>query len=214
METEAETPEKQSLERKRAKVKGVRRWIRKARILFAVFTVLLAGYIFLSYGVYTVPGEFHASSNKIQSPVSEVQPGDTLVLLNMNLWREPKLGDIVIYDHPNPRDGVPGQLIGRIAGMPGEKLVRVGPTMKLGDRLPLPVGFSLGPDTKLKDGDVIPEGEYLIVIDTDAIAYADSRDFGFIRRDAIQKRVIFNLAFMLGQRSAPADDDAGANGGN
>lgn len=202
MEAEAKNPETQALEQKRAKARGVRKTLRWVRVGFALITLTLAGYIFLSYGIYTVPGEYHASSTKIQSPISEVQPGDTLVLLNLNLWREPKLGDIVIYDHPNPRDGVPSQLIGRIAGMPGETLTRVGPTMKVADRLPLPVGFGMGGGS-LKSGDVVPDGAYLIVTDTDAVAYADSRDFGFINGEAIQKKVVFNLAFMLGQRAAP-----------
>ena len=49
----------------------------------------------------------------------------------------------------------------------------------------------------------------VIVTDTDAVAYADSRDFGFIQRDAIQKKVIFDLAFILGQRTAqPAGNNA------
>jgi signal peptidase I len=212
MENEPENPEKQSLDRKRAKVRGVRRWIKRARIIFALVTVTLAVYIFLSYRIYTVPGEYHATSNKIQSPITEVQPGDTLVLLNLNLWREPRLGDIVIYDHPNPRDGVPSQLIGRIAGLPGEKIVRNGPTMQVADRLPLPVGFPYGEDVPINSGDVVPDGEYLIVTDTDAVAYADSRDFGFIKREAIQKKVIFDLAFILGQRTAPPADNNAASG--
>ncbi|MCA8918074.1 MAG: hypothetical protein KDB32_03270 [Planctomycetes bacterium] len=199
MEAEPENPETQALEKKREKARGVRKTLRRVRVGFALVTLTLAGYIFLSYGIYTVPGEYHASSTKIQSPISDVQPGDTLVLLNLNLWREPKLGDVVIYDHPNPRDGVPSQLIGRVAGLPGETLTRVGPTMKVADRLPLPVGFGMGGNS-LKSGDVIPEGEYMIVTDTDAVGYADSRDFGFIRGETIQKKVIFNLAFMLGQR--------------
>jgi hypothetical protein len=53
---------------------------------------------------------------------------------------------------------------------------------------------------------VIPEGEYLIITDTDAVAYADSRDFGYVKRDAIQKKVVFNLAPMLGQRELKQPD--------
>jgi signal peptidase I len=196
------TPENQPLERRRAQVKGAKRWIKRARIGFALITVLMGIYIFSSYGVYTLPGEYVATSNKIQSPIRDVMPGDTVVLLNLNLWREPKLDDIVIYDHPDPKDGVPGRLIGRIAGLPGERVVRNGPTMQVGDRPPLPVGFPFGPDVAVRGDAVIPEGEYLIVADNDAVAYADSRDFGYVKRDAILKKVIFNLATMIGQRQA------------
>ena len=196
-------PQQAELQRRRAQVKGFKRWVRRLRIALALVTVVLAVYIFLSYGIYTVPGEYRATSNKIQSPISEVQPGDTLVLLNLNLWRHPRLGDIVIYDHPDPKDGAPSQLIGRVAGLPGETVHAQLPSFRVGDRLPLSVGFVVGPDAALKDGDVIPEGKYLIVTDNDAIAYADSRDFGYIDRAAMHKKVIFNLAFVLGQRQAP-----------
>jgi len=206
-------PQQAELQRRRAQVKGFKRWVKRLRIALALATVVLAVYIFLSYGIYTVPGEYRATSNKIQSPISEVQPGDTLVLLNLNLWRDPRLGDIVIYDHPDPKDGAPSQLIGRVAGLPGETVHAQLPSFRVGDRLPLSVGFVVGPEAALKDGDVIPEGKYLIVTDNDAIAYADSRDFGYIERTAMHKKVIFNLAFILGQRQlkqpespAPAEE--------
>ncbi|MBZ0135881.1 MAG: signal peptidase I [Planctomycetes bacterium] len=195
-----------SLERKRSQVKLFKRWMRRARVLFALVVVVMGVYFMVSYGVYTLPGEYRAGSNKIQSPVDEVMPGDTVILLSLNLWREPKLGDIVIYDHPDPKDGVPSQLIGRIAGLPGETVHAVLPTFRVQDRQPLNVGFVVGPDAALKDGDVIPAGEYLVVADTDAVAYADSRDFGYVKRAAIKKKVIFNLAYMIGQRSAPEPD--------
>ena len=203
-----EKPVDPAIQRKRAQVNGFKRWLKRLRIIFAVASVCLAVYIFMSYGVFTLPGEYRAGTNKVQSPITEVQPGDTVILLSLNLWREPKLGDIVIYDHPDPKDGVPSQMIGRVAGLPGETIKRVGPTMQVSDRLPLPVGFPLGAGVKIQDGAVVPDGEYLIVTDTDAVAYADSRDFGFVKRDAMQKKVIFNLAFILGQRMAePASND-------
>ena len=191
-----------SLERKRSQVKTFKRWVKRMRIVFALVVVVLGIYFMLSYGIYTLPGEYQADSNKIQSPIDEVMPGDTVILLSLNLWREPKLGDIVIYDHPDPKDGVPSQLIGRVAGLPGETIHQQLPSFQVEDRLPLNIGFVVGPEAALKDGDVIPEGEYLIVTDTDAIAYADSRDFGYVPRESIRKKVIFNLAFIIGQRSA------------
>jgi signal peptidase I len=200
MPQDAPNPETKPVERRRAQIKGAKRWIKRLRIAFALVTVVMGVYIFLSYGVYTLPGEYRAGSNKVQSPINDVMPGDTVVLLTLNLWRDPKLGDIVIYDHPDPKDGVPGRLIGRVAGLPGERVVRNGPTMQVGDRPPLAIGFPLGPDVAIKDDAVIPEGEYLVVADNDAVAYADSRDFGFVKRDAILKKVIFNLATVIGQR--------------
>ncbi|MCA8915283.1 MAG: signal peptidase I [Planctomycetes bacterium] len=205
-----EQPVDASLQRKRAQVTQFRRWLKRVRIAFAVGTVFLAVYIFMSYGVYTVPGEYRPLSNKVQSPITEVQPGDTVILLNLNMWREPKLGDIVIYDHPDPKDGVPSQLIGRVAGLPGEVVTRTGPTMQVGGRLPLPVGFPLGKDVQVKDNATIPEGSYLVVTDTDAIAYADSRDFGYVKREAMKKKVIFNLAYILGQREVKTPQPANA----
>ena len=189
-----------SLQRGRSRISTFKRWLKRMRILFALVVVVMGVYFVMSYGVYTLPGEYRAGSNKIQSPIDEVMPGDTVILLTLNLWREPKLGDIVIYDHPDPKDGVPSQLIGRIAGLPGETIHQQFPTFYVEDRLPLGIGFVAGRDAALKDGDTVPEGEYLIVTDTDAIAYADSRDFGFVPRESIKKKVIFNLAFIIGQR--------------
>jgi signal peptidase I len=199
------TPD-QPTERHRAQVRGAKRWVKRARIILMLVSVVLCVYVLVSYAVYTVPGLYEPGSNKIQSPIEDVMPGDTVMLLQLNLWREPKLGDIVIYDHPDPQGDVPGQLIGRIAGLPGETVRRNGPTMQVGEREPLPVGFPIGPQVPIKDEAVIPEGEYLIITDTDAVAYADSRDFGYVKRDAIQKKVVFNLAAMLGQRELKQPD--------
>lgn len=191
----------QTLERKRSQVKSFKRYVKRLRIVFALAVVILGVYFMTSYSVYTLPGEYRASSNKIQSPIDEVMPGDSVILLNLNLWREPKLGDIVIYDHPDPKDGVPSQLIGRVAGLPGETVHSQFPTFRVNDRLPLGIGFVAGQDAALKDGDVIPEGEYLIVTDNDAIAYADSRDFGYVPAGLIRRKVIMDLSPLLGGRS-------------
>jgi signal peptidase I len=206
MVTDTVTPPDQPTERRRAQVRGAKRWIKRVRITLMLVSVVLCVYVLLSYAVYTLPGMYQPDSKKIQSPIDDVMPGDTVVLLKLNLWREPKLGDIVIYDHPEPKDGVPSQLIGRVAGLPGEPVKRNGPAMQVGGREPLPVGFPMGPQVPIKDEAVIPEGEYLLITDTDAVAYADSRDFGYVKRDAIQKKVVFNLAPMLGQRQPKQPD--------
>lgn len=180
-------------------VKGARRWIRRARILLAACVLLLGVYAWLSYRLYTLPGQYDETIKTAQAPVEGVMPGDTLLLQNLNLWREPKLGDLVIYDHPDPKDGAPGSLIGRVVGMPGEKVERRGPTMAVGGREPLGVGFDLGEGARINDGDVIPEGRYMIVVDFDSLPYVDSRNLGYIDRDAITRRVVLNISVWQGR---------------
>jgi hypothetical protein len=200
MSNDAHEPPNKQVERRRAQVKGFKRWVKRLRLIIAAGGVALAVYAYMSYGVFTMPGKFDATSNKVQSPINDVMPGDTVVLLNLNLWREPKLGDVVFYDHPAPHDGAPETMLGRIAGLPGETVKRAGPTMTIGGRAPLPVGFDLGDEVAVKDGDVIPEGRYLIITDTDALAYGDTRDFGYVSRDSIHRKVVMNLAPLLGHR--------------
>lgn len=186
----------------RARLGGVqtaRRWIRRGRLLLAGCVLLLGLYAWLSYRLYTLPGQYDETIKTAQAPVEGVMPGDTLLLQNLNLWRDPKLGDLVIYDHPDPKDGAPGSLIGRVVGMPGEKVERRGPTMAVGGREPLGVGFDLGDGVKVNDGDVIPEGRYLIVVDFDSLPYVDSRNLGYIERDAITRRVVLNISVWQGR---------------
>lgn len=182
------------------KITAARRWVKRSRYVFMAVVTLLLLYVVVSYKIFTLPGAFDPTLNKIQSPVEGVEKGDMVLLLKLNLWREPKLNDIVIYDHPAPRDGVPEALIGRIAGLPGETITRVGPTLSVGGRDALAVGLGIGPTVKVKDGDVIPEGCYLILSDTDALAYADSRDFGYIEAGKIRSKVSINLSVWFGQR--------------
>jgi len=184
----------ENLARRPKPLAGARRWFRRIRLVLAVPLLLILIYIILSYTVYTVPGTHNPESRRVQSPIEDVRKGDMLLLLKLNLWRDPRLHDIVIYEHPNPGDGVPTDLIGRIQGLPGETVVRVGPTMSVGGRDALNVGFDIGIGAAIQDNEVIPEGHYLIVADTDALAYADSRDFGFVSRDAIRQRVALNLS--------------------
>jgi signal peptidase I len=186
------------LERKRAAVHSVKRWIKRIRLILAVALAVLALYVGLSFRVNTLPGVHDPDSPRVQSPIPELRRGDTLLLLNLNLWRKPKLNDIVIYDHPDPREDGPIQMLGRIAGLPGESLQRVGPTMAVAGRPPLTVGFDIGPEVAIQDGDTIPQGHYLILYDTDAVAYADSRDFGFVPQRLIRRKVVMNLSPLFG----------------
>ncbi|MBX3458865.1 MAG: signal peptidase I [Planctomycetes bacterium] len=182
------------------RVKGFKRWVKRLRVALALVLVLLAVYVLLSYSVFTVPGTFDPESKRITSPINDVQQGDTLLLLKLNLWREPRLGDIVFYEHPDPRDDAPETLLGRIAGLPGEKVTAQLPTFSVGGREPLGIGWVMGAQAGIKDGDVIPDGHYLIVTDNDAVAYGDSRDFGYVPQEKITQRVALNLAGVFGQR--------------
>ncbi|MBE7493296.1 MAG: hypothetical protein HS108_16255 [Planctomycetes bacterium] len=182
-------------------VRGVRRWVRLARVVLTVGVLLLGAYAWLSYRLYTLPGTADPQARTAQAPVEGVLPGDTLLLQNLNLWREPKLGDLVIYTNPEPRDGAPESLLGRVAGLPGERLERQGPTMAVGGREPLGVGFDLGDGARIRHGDVIPEGCYLILADFDSLPYIDSRNVGYISRGAISRRIVLNISAWQGRRS-------------
>lgn len=183
-----------ALERTRARVQGAKRWIRRLRLVLALLLVLLVVYVALSYRVYQLPG-----GARDASPLADVTPGDTVLLLNLNLWRAPKLGDVVLYDHP---DSPNEMLIGRVAAMPGESMHRAGPTMSAGNRPPLGVGFGFGSDFPVQDGDTIPDGHYLLLADSDAVSYADSRDFGYVPVDLIRRKVVMNLSPLFGSDDA------------
>ncbi|MCC6465758.1 MAG: signal peptidase I [Planctomycetes bacterium] len=190
-------------DRRVAVVGRVRRWARRLRWVMAGVLGLLLVYIGISFKVMTLPGQYDPAIKTPQTPIESLQPGDSVLLLTLNLWREPRLGDVVLYRNPKAGLDSPEQLIGRVAGMPGEKLARTGPTMSVGGREPLGVGFGFGQTGDVKDGAVIPDGHFLILADHDALAYADSRDVGFVPRDAVLQRVAMNLMPLLG-RSAPA----------
>lgn len=182
-----------ALDRNRARVRGAKRWIRRVRHVLAFVLVLLVVYVALSYRVYQLPG-----SAGDASPLDDIAPGGTVLLLSLNLWRAPKLGDVVLYERP----GQPAELlIGRIAGLPGESVTRVGPSMSVGGRTPPGVGFSIGADVPIADGDHVPAAHYLILADTDAVSYADSRDFGYVPAGLIRRKVIMDLSPLLGGRS-------------
>lgn len=173
-----------------------RRIVKRLRLVLAMVVGLLALYAALSYRVFTVPGEYDAKRAE-KFPVCGIEPGDSLLLQNLNLWREPRLGDVVVYRPKGDDDW-----IGRIAGMPGERLERTGATMRVGGRAPLDVGFGIGPEMKVRDGDVIPDGCYLILADRDEADYEDSRAFGYVPREVIRNRVALNFADLFGRDAA------------
>jgi hypothetical protein len=161
----------------------------------SMMVVTLGGaFIWLSYSFFTVPGAPTPASQRAQFPVEGILPGDTLWLVNFNLGREPRLRDVVFYRSQSAGDGAPDMLVGRIVGLPGESLQRRGPTMAVGGREPLSIGFDPGDDMPVKDGDVIPPGRYLVVCDTDSVPYPDSRTLGYIEQERIRQRVAMNIS--------------------
>lgn len=183
---------------KRAPMAGARRAIIGLRWVLMLVTLVFAAYILTTYSLYTVPGEYDLREAAPLRP--DVEKGDTLLLQNFNFGRTPRLHDIVAYRQPGSGRDAAASLIGRIAGMPGEKLERVGPTMRVGGRDPMSIGFDIGPQAALNDGDMIPEGKYLVLVDTDAEVYPDSRRLGFIAREDITQRVGMNLATWFGRK--------------
>lgn len=174
-------------------------WTKRLRVVLVVCVLLLGLYAWVSYRLYTLPGVHDPANKGPQAPVEGVQPGDTVLLQNLIMGREPRLGDLVIYTNPEPKDGAPSHLIGRVVGMPGETVKRAGPTMAVAGRDPLGIGFDLGDGVKIVDGDVIPDGCYMIVVDFDGLPYLDSRNLGYIARDSILRRVVLNITAWQGR---------------
>lgn len=161
------------------------------RLIRAGLTLTVLGlmaFAWINYTYFTVPGERDS-----QPVLFDISRGDALILARYRPWREPMVGDIVFYRAPQAAAD-DAFLIGRIEGVPGETVRRRGPTMTVGGREPLAVGFELSPDAPVKDGDIIAEGCYLVLVDSDAVAYTDSRTHGYIGRDQIEYRLALNLA--------------------
>lgn len=161
------------------------------RLIRAGLTLTVLGlmaFAWLNYTYFTVPGERNS-----QPVLFDISRGDALILARYRPWRPPMVGDIVFYRAPGGADDA-ALLIGRVEGVPGETVRRRGPTMTVGGREPLAIGFELSPDAPIKDGDIIAESRYLILVDSDAVAYTDSRIHGYIGRDQIEYRLALNLA--------------------
>lgn len=199
--------ELEKLNKKRAKMAGYKRWVRRGRWLFSIMVAILLTYSYLSYTIYTVQGRYNPASQAPQSPIYDVQPEDMLLLQKLNLWRDPKVGDVVIYRKTGTDTAVEGTLVGRIAGLPGENIKRLGPTMTVNGRDALPVGFSVGLGEKVKAGDTIPDGQYMIITDTDDMPFPDSRTLGYIPRGDILYRVSTNITLLFGRAQAVDSDN-------
>ncbi len=167
--------------------------LRGLRLVFGLLVMLLMLFGFLNYDLYQVPGE------KGGGKVFGIGRGDSLLLARYRFWRDPRLDDVVFY-RASEEKGETGYQVGRVVGLPGEKVARHGPTMAVAGREPLAIGFEIGPNAKIKDGDVIPEGRYLILVDDDSYDYGDSRRYGYIALENIEYRLAMNLAGMWGQK--------------
>jgi signal peptidase I len=166
--------------------------LRGLRMFLGLLVMMLLLYGFMSYDIYTVPGEQGGPA------MFGIQRGDRLLLARYRFWREPRLGEVVFYRAPGSDESA--SQVGRIVGMPGEKVERHGPTMRVGGREPLVVGFGLGPDSLIKDGDVIPEGQYFLLAENDQYDYPDSRRFGYVPLANIQFRFAMNMSDTWGER--------------
>jgi len=167
--------------------------LRAIRVLLTFLVLGLMAFAYINYGLYTVPGD------KGREVFFGIAPGDSLVIARYRFWRSPQLGDVVFYNAPGAASDQ-ARLIGRVSGLPGERIARRGPTMAIGGREPMAVGFELGDSARIRDGDVIPEGKYLILVDSDAVTYADSREHGYIPLDSIEYRLALNLAAFWGRK--------------
>lgn len=169
-----------------------RGWFRAIRLFLGLLVMALMVYGFLTYDFYTVPGS--ASGPDFMG----VRRGDRLLIARFRFWRPPRVGDVVFYRPPGAAE-TEANVLGRVVGLPGEKVERVGPTMRVGGREPLAVGFELGPNAKIKDGDIIPEGSYLVLCDDDHVSYPDSRDYGYIPLENLQYRLALNISDTWGR---------------
>lgn len=189
--------------RKLGAVNTAKRWMKRARLVLGLFVLLMGAYAVVSYRAFTLPGAPDPTAKTVQSPIAGIEPGDTLLLQNFSLGREPKVGDVVLYRNPLTVNAEQETLLGRVVGLPGETVKREGATMRIAGRERLAVGFDIGVGGPVKEGDTIPEGSYLIAVDTDAVAYPDSRSLGYIAADNIQRRVVTNFSAWSRPRRSP-----------
>jgi hypothetical protein len=110
---------------KPAPFSGARKAIRLMRWVLMAMVLAFAAYALTTYGTYTIPGKYQPKEAGPLSP--DVEKGDTILLQNFNFGRSPKLYDIVVYREPGKGRDEPSGLVGRVLGMPGDKLERVGP---------------------------------------------------------------------------------------
>jgi signal peptidase I len=185
--------QQQRVSRARGAMRATRRWIRRARFVLGAVVVLLLVYAVVSYRIVTL----HGGPGVL--PLEGVQYGDSLLTQYFNLGRAPVRGNLVIYTDPqNPGE----ELLGRVVGLAGDSVGRDGPAVHVAG-VRLAVGFHLA-GALPEDGEV-PTGKVLILTDNDDVGYRDSRDFGFVPLDHLQRRVAVNLSASFGWRRQPAE---------
>ncbi|HUW62851.1 MAG TPA: signal peptidase I [Candidatus Bathyarchaeia archaeon] len=114
--------------------------------------------------------------------------------LRLMSWGQPRRGDLVLYRPPKEGKDIPHYLVGRIAGLPGERVFLDGGKLEvngapvgspvLAERL-FPSGDGVGPyaRSKGKEYSLVPEGRvFILTEDDDPEAHLDSRTVGWVPR--------------------------------
>ena len=114
-------------------------------------------------------------------------------LLAFVRWGGPARGDLVLYHRPKAPKDEPKMLLGRVAGLPGERVFLKDGKLQIND-VPLDAPASLAERqyatddgvgryarSKGKDFSLVPEGHYFVLTDSDLPdEHWDSRTFGWI----------------------------------
>ena len=114
--------------------------------------------------------------------------------LRLVSWGQPRRGDLVLYQPPKEGKDIPRFLVGRVAGVPGERVfldngkleVNGAPVEKstMAERV-FPSGEGVGPyaRSKGKDYSLVPESHvFILTEDDDPEAHLDGRTVGWVPR--------------------------------
>ncbi|HJY98300.1 MAG TPA: signal peptidase I [Patescibacteria group bacterium] len=112
------------------------------------------------------------------------------------VFRSPKRGDVVIFTSSNNQD-----FFARIVGLPGERLAIRNGRVYINDEVLeepyLPAGvktlvvYNVSENPVISETNVlIPKGSYVVMGDNRKNS-SDSREYGFIKRSSIQKRIFY-----------------------
>ena len=133
-------------------------------------SIMVATFAFAAIGFYTVEGS---------SMYPAISPGDRLLIYR---WARIRKGDVVILSLPNS-----DQLaVKRVMGVPGDKVAFFGNFIRVADhQLPL----KQKPHPELANADEVPVDSMFVAGDR-IESSVDSRDYGFVPREAIIGRVL------------------------
>jgi signal peptidase I len=159
-------------------------------LVAAVVAMLIA----LPFGV---TAHFQSSSVVEESMLQALLPGDRLLVDKYFSFREPRIGDLVIFRAPSADHE---QLVKRIIGVPGDQVSLKGHDVYLNCRpdtagcAPLAEPWAYFETTAWPVEDRapirVPPGEYWVMADNRNVG-EDSRHFGFVSREAIVGRAVF-----------------------